>query len=158
MGKNDIGNHIIKVCAAELTFKIFTWKSHFHNQYYLKDRHAYTKLWNEKTRRHTQNCFPILGSSSFLVSTTKYLVFYFLWSPSLSSEWVTFWFQQEIFEIKNNQRKTIFLSSSLFSPKLSLFLSSLFSFNVTKMTIFQRWVILREKSLMGLLDSLWKAC
>ena len=58
-----------KVCAAKLTFKIFTWKSHFHNQDYLKDRDSFIyqimKCENKKTYLESLSNLGLFKSLGF---------------------------------------------------------------------------------------------
>ena len=87
-----LGEHIIKVCIAELTFKFFYIKITFSQPILSRIvNHAYIK--SKENKKHTRNRFLILGSSSLLVFTAKDLLFYSLQSPSLSSEWAPSWFQ-----------------------------------------------------------------
>ena len=115
--------------------------------------HAYIKSWNKKKKMYAQNHILILGSSSFLVFITKDLLFYSLWSPSLSNEWAPFWFQWECFWGGRTIKGNSFLSFFSILHKNSLFSLFSFFFLCHQMTIFQRLVIWREKILISLLGS-----
>ena len=120
-------------------------------------------ILNHKIRRHTQNRFPILGSSSLLVSTIKDLLFYSLRSPSLSSEWAPSWSQQEFLrwrtiKKKKKKKKLIFFLILYSHQKLSFFSLLFLSFNCHQNEHLPMTSHLKRESLNGLIGLLWKAC
>ena len=117
--------HIIKVYAAKLTFKILLHENHILTTNIIKGSWI-MHISNYKNKKHTRNRSPILGSSSFLIFTTKDVLFYSLWSPSFSSEWIPSWFQWKCFDMEENIKKTLLFLSSICLTKFSLF--SLLSF------------------------------
>ena len=91
--------HIIKVCATELTFKNFTWKSHFHNQYYLKDYESC--IYQSKRKQETYpESLSNLGFFKFLgFHNQKSFVLFSLISKCF--EWVdTFLILMSVFRWK----------------------------------------------------------
>ena len=90
---------------------------------------------NHEMRRHTRNHFPILGSSSLLVSMAKDFLFYSLDFQGFPVSEHLLNSNKHIFGMKEHSKKNYFF------------------FQCHKMTIFQRLVISREKTLTSLLDS-----
>ena len=125
LGKIILEEHIIKVCAMKLTFRIFAWKSYFHKQYYLK--HCESCIYQIIKRR---NIFEITFqlwalqvswlSQPKIFSSILFDLQAFLVNEHLidSNESVLRW--------KKISKKTLFFLSSLCLTKLS-FLFSLFS-------------------------------
>ena len=124
--------------------------------------HAYIK--SKGIKKHTRNRFPILGSSSFLTFTTKYLLFCTLWSLRFSSEWAPSWFYWETFEMEEQSKKTFFFRSFLCLTKLYIFLSFLFCqrcfhslVNIQNDYLLNTSHMKRENP-NRLIGFLWKAC
>ena len=134
MDKKNIGNYINKACAPKLIFKIFTWKSHF-SQPLLSKGSRIMHISNPEIRKLEDILGITFQSWALQVS----------WFPqpkilfSIVFDLQAFPMSEHLFDstrdfwdgrtIKENSFISFF---SLPHQKLSLFLCSLFSFNVTK--------------------------
>ena len=129
---------------AKITFRIFTWKSYFHNQYHVKDRESCINRimrWEDILEIIFQSWAlqvfwfpqPKIFSSILLISKP------FQWMDTfLIPTRMLFWW-------KNTQRKTLFLSSLFFLPASP-------SDHLPKISHFKR------ENPNGLVGLLWKAC
>ena len=156
-GKNNIDNHIIKVCATELTFTIFTWKSIFITNI-IKNHESYIYQIKRRTKDILGITFQsyVLQVSWFsqpkIFSSILFELQAFLVSGHLLDSY------KSIFEVKNNQRKLFSFFLLFYLTKVLSFSLFFFFFQMSPNDYLPKTSHLKRESHNGLIGLLWKTC
>ena len=142
-----------------IDFKIFTWKSRFHNQYYLKDRepciYQIIKWENKKTYLELVSNLGLFKSFGFYNQRSS-LLFSLI---SKCVHWVdTFLIPIRDFWDGRTIKEKLFFFLFLYSYQNSLFFPLLFFLSMSPNDHLPKISHFKSESLNGLVGILWKAC